>query len=249
MPAKGMPWDEAFVGGLLAPQVAAPLGLGDKRYAVYRNNVTVGLVRALEANFPVVRRLLGTEYFAGFARQFSQVHPPQSPLMFHYGSHFPVALAGETDLSAYPYLADVAHLEISWRESFHAADAPVLQADALAGLDGDTLMEVKFSPHPTLRLLHSDYAIADIFHANRETAAAATITPTQRQWVVVHRVGFDVHVEAVTFDAYTFVEALCAGNALGDAAEQAFGINPMFDLAAALALVLGGGYFQSMTQG
>ena len=109
-----------FAAGLLDPQHPVPLlvkGQIARRYAVYRNNVTVGLIRALEANFPVVRRLLGEEYFAGFARDFAQGHPPQSPLMFQYGADFPAVLERAEDLASYPYLADVARLEIIWRDS------------------------------------------------------------------------------------------------------------------------------------
>jgi hypothetical protein len=66
----------AFSAGLLNPSHPVPLlvkGQIARRYAVYRNNVTVGLIRALEANFPVVRKLLGEEYFTGFARDFAQI--------------------------------------------------------------------------------------------------------------------------------------------------------------------------------
>jgi Putative DNA-binding domain len=249
MPVEGESWDVAFVGGLLAPQVATPYGLGAKRFAVYRNNVTVGLVRALEANFPVVRRLLGGEYFHGFARQFAQAHPPRSPLMFFYGAQFPVALANERELAAYPYLADVARLEILWRESFHAADANALEAGALAGLDGDVLMKVVFSRHPAVRLVQSEYAIADIFHANTTEAPTAVIRPAVPQRVVVHRMGVTVHVTLVSAAEFAFLAKLFAGVELGAAAEHGFDVEPAFDLAAALANALQGGYFQSMIQG
>ena len=109
--------EAAFAAGLLNPAAPVPLhvkGQAVRRFAVYRNNVTVGLVRALEANFPAIRSLLGEMYFAGLAREFVQAHPPRSPLRFHYGEGFAAFMAAQDDLAPYPYLADVARLENLW---------------------------------------------------------------------------------------------------------------------------------------
>src|SRR5262245_24307278 len=48
-----------------------------KRFALYRNNVVVSLVRALEARFPAVRAIVGPEFFAGAARLFVLNFPPR----------------------------------------------------------------------------------------------------------------------------------------------------------------------------
>ena len=41
-----------------------------RRFAVYRNNVAAGLIRALEARFPVTRRLVGDDFFRAMAGGF-----------------------------------------------------------------------------------------------------------------------------------------------------------------------------------
>ena len=53
---------EQFVAALFDPTAALPSGLVDpqgraseKRFAVYRNNVTLSLVRVIEAAFPAIR--------------------------------------------------------------------------------------------------------------------------------------------------------------------------------------------------
>jgi hypothetical protein len=61
----------------------------ERRFAVYRNNVVVGLVRALEARFPVVLRLVGEEFFRAMAQVYVTHDPPRSPILFRYGSTFP----------------------------------------------------------------------------------------------------------------------------------------------------------------
>jgi hypothetical protein len=241
-----------FAAGLLDPQHPIPLlvkGQIARRYAVYRNNVTVGLIRALEANFPVVRKLLGEEYFAGFSRDFAQGHPPQSPLMFQFGADFPQALERAEDLAAYPYLADVARLEILWRESYHAADAGPLAADALAAIDPDSLFDCRLIAHPATRLVSSQFAIHSIFTVNRSDAEGHVPDSTQPQFVFLTRPHYDVAVHAITEDQFVFFRALVNSENLGDALDSAATIEPNFNLSGTLALMLQSGAFQSIQQG
>jgi Putative DNA-binding domain len=242
----------AFSAGLLNPEHPVPSlikGQIARRYAVYRNNVTVGLIRALEANFPVVRRLLGQEYFAGFARDFAQIHPPQSPLMFRYGSDFPDALECAEDLVSYPYLADVARLEILWLESYHAADASPLAADALAAIDPEILFDCHLKKHPAARLVQSPFAVHAIFAANGPDAENDVLDPMQPQCILVTRPHYNVAMHPLTPEQFGFFHALMNSESLGDALDRAASIEPNFDLPTVLALMLQSGAFQSIQQG
>ena len=69
-----------------------------RRFAVYRNNVAVGLIGALEARYPVSRRIAGEDLFRAMARAFVRAHKPRSPVMIAYGGEFPEFMAD--------YLAD-----------------------------------------------------------------------------------------------------------------------------------------------
>jgi Putative DNA-binding domain len=241
-----------FSAGLLNPEHPVPAlvkGQIARRYAVYRNNVTVGLIRALEANFPVVRKLLGEEYFAGFARDFAQDHPPQSPLMFRYGADFPMALERAEDLANYPYLCDIARLEIVWRECYHAADRSPLAADALGSIDPEILFDCRFEKHPAARLIQSKYAIHSIFVANTSDAGNQVSDPMQPQCILLTRPYFEIAINVITPDQFEFFQALMNSASLGDALDCAAAIEPNFDLSGTLALMLQSGAFQSIQQG
>src|SRR5215469_13567661 len=125
-----------FAAALADPATPPPsvtqgrLGVPDaRRFSVYRNNVAVGLIGALEARYPVTRRIAGTARFEEIARAYIRAHKPRSPVMIAYGADFPDFVGAftaearpETDP---PHLADVARLENAWVEAYHAADAPV----------------------------------------------------------------------------------------------------------------------------
>ena len=95
----------AFAAALDDPPAATPamthgrMGAPDaRRFAVYRNNVAVGLIGALEARYPVSRRIAGDDLFRAMARAFVRAHKPRTPVMIAYGGEFPdfVAASGVT---------------------------------------------------------------------------------------------------------------------------------------------------------
>jgi hypothetical protein len=86
----------AFAAALGEPSAPPPatthgrMGAPDAhRFAVYRNNVAVGLIGALEARYPVSRRIAGDDLFRAMARAFVRAHRPRSPVMIAYGGEFP----------------------------------------------------------------------------------------------------------------------------------------------------------------
>src|SRR5580692_4900648 len=90
----------AFAAALDEPSAPPPtmthgrLGAPDaRRFAVYRNNVAVGLIGALEARYPVARRIAGDDLFRAMARAFVRAHKPCSPVMIAYGAEFPEFVA------------------------------------------------------------------------------------------------------------------------------------------------------------
>jgi Putative DNA-binding domain len=90
----------AFAAALGEPSAPPPatthgrMGAPDaRRFAVYRNNVAVGLIGALEARYPVSRRLAGDDLFRAMARAFVRAHRPRSPVMIAYGGEFPEFVA------------------------------------------------------------------------------------------------------------------------------------------------------------
>ena len=84
-----------FTESLLKPRSAVPNGLValaapkiQKRFGVYRNNVMASLIEALKANFPIVYKLVGEDFFKALAVAFISHNPPNIPMLFKYGAQF-----------------------------------------------------------------------------------------------------------------------------------------------------------------
>ena len=204
-----------FSAAILNPALPVPQGLhgpearkADRRYAVYRNNVTVSLIAALEANFPSVRRLVGDEFFAAMAREYARENPPKSRLMAEYGASFPNFLAGFEPLAKYPYMADVARLERLWLDSYHEADAEPLQGAALAAIAPEALFETRFAAHPAARLFASPFAASPSCPPTAAKAKSRRSIPPSPNAGLVTRPHLDVAVRHISASTHAFLERL-----------------------------------------
>lgn len=232
-----------FLPALRDASRPAPDGVTDgagrpagRRFDVYRNNVAVSLIAALETGFPALRSLIGPENFRHVARRFAAGHPPASPLMMYYGQGFPEFLAGLGALAHIPYLPDVARLEFALRDSYHAADHVALTPDALAAIPPERLEHTRLAPAPSVRLLRSDWPVSAIrAFAIRDDAPKPA---GGAQDVAVLRRGFDPEPVTLPAGGHAFLRALQAGEPLGKATELGARAAPDFDPGALLGLLL-----------
>lgn len=243
----------AFVSALLEPEhpvpapVAGPHGkAAARRYAVYRNNVTVSLINALTAIYPATRRFTGEDFFRAMARFHVRATPPSSPLLFEFGRDFPDFIAAYEHAQAMPWLADVARIERAWLDAYHAADAPPLAADALATVPAERLATIRFVPHPATRLARSRFPAVTIFAVNRSEGPVGRITATDAEDALLTRPALDVAVRRLPPGGAVFAGRLLEGATLAAAADAAFSDDAGFDLAANLTGIVAAGAFTAI---
>ncbi len=166
-------FQDAFARALFAESAQVdPIVAGiaaQPAFAVYRNTVMKGAIDALEANFPTVSRLVGTEWFRAAAREHVRVSPPGEPSLLRYGSAFPAFLARFAPAKELPYLPGVARLDRLWTEAHIAADHSVLGKSDLSALDPEALGEAILVPHAAARWAwFPDAPAYTIWRRNRE---------------------------------------------------------------------------------
>ncbi|GLZ86395.1 DUF2063 domain-containing protein [Metapseudomonas resinovorans] len=247
---------DAFAAALLAPEPACPPGLVTwngsdpmRRFAVYRNNVLASLINALADTFPVVKQLVGDEFFAGMARLHVQATPPRSPLLVFYGEDFPAFIANFPPAASLPYLADMARLELAQVHAYHAADLPSLDSTVLADVltDPQWLPGLQLWLHPSIAVISSDYAIASLWAAHQGLLGLTEVDPGQPECALVLRNGLEVEVSRIGAGETAFIQALIAGSPLGPAVGAALAIDNAFDLGTTFARLLAGGVITRFT--
>lgn len=241
-------FESRFAKALIDPGLPVPDGLVstpsqrlEERFGIYRNNVYVGLVGALEARFPATRRIVGAEFFAAMARLYAGRNPPCSALMMFYGEELPDFIAGFEPAAQVPYLADVARLEAARTRAYHAADAEPIRPDALAGVAPGALPGLRMILHPSIEIVASAYPVVTIWAMNAGEAEIAPVTDWQGEDALVVRPHFDVEVRCLPPGGRVLLQELAAGMPLARAAEAAYAADQNFDLAQNLTVMLGSG--------
>jgi hypothetical protein len=228
-----------FAAALLDAGRLPPAGLiagdTDERFAVYRNNVVSGLIRALAAGFPATEAIVGTEFFTAMAAIYVRRSPPASPVLLDYGATLPEFLTDFEPVAELPYLADVARLELGYTRAFHAADATPLSPGRLNDIAADRLGAWRVALHPSMQILRSAYPVAEIWAMNTDRAPLCEIEDWTAQDILLLRPHYDVDVSVLAPGEAAFLRHLQAGIPLQQAAMAALAEAGDFDLAAALA--------------
>ena len=230
-----------FAAALLDPALPAPVGCPE-RFAVYRNNVAVGLIEALRAGFPVVDRLVGAEFFAAMARRHALQRLPASPVLLAYGGDFPAFVAAFEPAAALPYLADVARLEWLWLEAYHAAEAEPLALEDLRRVPVEQLPELRLSLHPSVRFAQFAHPALTIWRAHQQADEPGPIElGTGIERVLLVRPQAEVQALAISASAFAFLEVVRDGGTIADAVEAALAAEPACAIAELLSILFGAG--------
>lgn len=243
------PTAHAFATALLDASLPPPVGLQawngsdpGVRFAVHRNNVVHSLVAVLADTFPVVRELVGDEFFGAMARLYVVEHPPTSPLMHRYGAGLPAWIADFEPATALPYLSDIARLEWSRLCAFHAADAEPIEARALMALmqAPDRLVGASLALHPSLAIVRSPHPVVSLWsahqldHAARDERLSKVRMDSAEAALIFRDPSDDALVLELPVADAELTAAIAAGAPLG----AAQGAHPQADLVRALSLLL-----------
>lgn len=190
----------------------------ERRFAVYRNNVAVGLTEALATRFPVIRRLVGEAFFAGLARLYFERDRPRSPVIAEWGESFAAFLAQFPPLAAYPYLGDVARIEYARGRAFHAADAPPVDPAILVAVDPERVCLVL---HASVTLLGFAYPAVSIWARNQPGGDGLPLATGPETALILRDPGFHVPVRSVGHGDATMLRSLMSGETLSIAAAKA----------------------------
>lgn len=196
-----------------------------ERVGIYRNSSRGVLAGALRLTFPAVERLVGSEFFVAAAGRFAEAHWPAAADLNEYGAEFADFIERFEPARTVAYLGDVARFEWALSVAAHADDAAPLAPSTLASLDPSCYAGLRFTPHPSMRLLslrHPADHIADAVLAGHDAALReidlADGAPVR---LVVHRAPDGVQAERVDALEFELLALLCDGVEWSRIAEKA----------------------------
>jgi hypothetical protein len=215
----------------------------EQRLNVYRNNTQLGLTEALRDGYPVVNKLVGTEFFNQLARSYIRRYPPKAGCLLCYGGGFAEFIQDYQPANGLPYLPDVARLEWLWHEAFHEADAFALDMAKLATMAPEAYDKLGFVLHPSARFLASDFPILKIWQANQEGYESDGRINLDEGGcrLLVYRPQLEVVIIPLDETDYLFLTLLDRKQTLTQAVEHVLSLVPKFNVQTVLKHWIGNG--------
>jgi uncharacterized protein (UPF0276 family) len=227
----------------------APLLKGDpRRFGIYRGNLGAHWSRALASAYPVLRQLVGDDFFEGLARAYGQAHPAVDPDLNRFGAALPDFLDGFEPAAGHPYLADVARLEWGVHEAWYAPDGEGVPP-SLGGLAPEAFEAARAALHPSLRLHASPWATVALWQAHQAGGPGFPDALRVDTYALVLRPRLDVEVRVSSAAEHAALACLAHGATFGAALDAAFDLDGDFDVATHLRRWLEGGIVTGIVTG
>jgi uncharacterized protein len=225
---------------------AAQLVKGDAatvRLGIYRGNLSANWEKGLAAAYPMVRQLVGDDFFGGLARAYGKAWPSQDPDLNLFGARFAGFLDGFEHVARYPYLPDMARLEWALHSSYYAPDVPAVTAADLAGMAPERIEAMALPLHPASALLRSEWSVATLWQAHQPDGPAFPAQMAQECFALVARPKWQPQLVELAPAAFAALSACARGDTFGAALDAAFEVDENFDVAGQLRQWLALGVF------
>jgi hypothetical protein len=216
--------------------LAGDADLARRRFGLYRGNVQANAVRALANAYPVVRALVGDEFFDGLAREYAAARPSSDGDLNATGEAFAAYLGACAHVADLPYLPDVARLEWLVHRAHYAVDPQAFDAAKLAAIAPAQLDAARLVLAPACALLHSRWPVATLWrvHQPAHEGELRVDLDAGGEHALVFRRAWRVDVEAMAAGAHAFLDACAERRTLAQAVAGALARDAAFDLAAVL---------------
>lgn len=188
------------------------------RLDIYRNNVLHSLSSALGDLYPVIKKLIGDDFFKIIAIEFICNQPPNHAALLHYGEEFSEFIKTFEGCDHLHFLPDVATLEFEYNQAYHSDDVEIFDPQQLGAVAPERLGDVTFSCHPSLKLLKSLWPVDDIWHENqKEIPEIINLDSTEGVNLLIYRLGLNVQLVNLDDNCFVFLKQLVSGKTINQA--------------------------------
>jgi Putative DNA-binding domain len=164
--------DEAFTSETgLPPDGLDGLVVGEgllparDRLEIYANAYFYRLLDVFKEEFPATLAVVGEVNFHNLITGYLIDYPPTEPSILHAGRHLPDFIRAHPLSERWRYIGDLALLERTTLEIFHAPDAPVLDAATMRQAPPHEWPRIVMKAHPASRILETKWRVDKTLHA------------------------------------------------------------------------------------
>lgn len=241
-------FQEAFSKALLQPEFDTTAlrnmpfinasALGGLQFSATRKRTLAALTAQLQGVYPTVQQVLGDDTFAEVAARYFYTHPPMTPHPVEAVEMFAYFLESQPQAKAFPFLPDVATVDLGYHKAYHAVDANTVRTSIFTELLPEELAAKRIQLHPACFWFTSSYAIFDIWRLHHSPVPPQTIDYHWPQDVIIVRPHLNVEIHRIDVGFTNALDRLDAGESLESAFVRANQIDKNFKAAAAIQFLI-----------
>jgi hypothetical protein len=211
----------------------------EQRLSIYRANTAASVSKALGAAYPVVRQVVGEEFFDALARAYQRAVPSTSGDLYDHGAAFAAFVAEFPHTQSLPYLADLARVEWAAHRAYGAEDAGTWDPQTLAQVTPAHQAAIRLHWAAGTAIVDSNFPVARVWLIHQpDFDGEFSVDWSVRECALVAREGLRVVVSTLGAGDAAFVASSLKGAALGASIEAALSADPAFDLAPLLGRLI-----------
>lgn len=197
----------------------------EQRVGIYRNSVHGILWQYLASLYPVCNQLVGGKFFEGFSDLFIDQHPPGTPFLADYGTGFAAFMREHEAFATMRWINQVAELEWARHQAWHSKNQSVSDFSLLATLTEEQQLSTQFQLPDSMQVLHSPYAIHQVWLAHQPEDYAGKIPLEEIQLqqddhVIVWRSERQLQQIRINEQQWLFLSAVRQNKSLAELSEQ-----------------------------
>ena len=157
-----------------------------ERFDIYQNNTLLGLTDILANAFPVLKKIVGDEFFKTIARHYIKMHAQPSGNRHAFGDKLAEFLQAFQPAVALPYLPDVAALEWAYFQAALADEAQALDFTSLtAAMSSDPAFTL--AVHPSVHIVAQAFNALEIWREHQKEDIGTLELKSEPHQIVVWR--------------------------------------------------------------
>lgn len=197
---------------------------------IYRNNIYSGMIMALCDTYPLIKQLLGENFFALAAKDYIDRYPSRSPDLNEYGEYFHHFIAEFDHAKDFVYLSEVAKFEWACHEILAAGEHALFDLNILRQTSPDDYGNLHFSFHPACRIVRFKYPILDIVDLCKHERKDNVDLDQGGVNLILYRYEKSIKMLDVDDAEYIFLYTLLCNMPFADAVDEALSIDPGFNI-------------------
>jgi hypothetical protein len=189
-----------------------------ERLEIYANAYFYRILDCLKEDFPATLATVGGDNFHNLVTGYLIEYPPTEPSIAYAGRHLAEFLRHPSTramLERWPFIADLARLERTLIEVFHAAEGEPLKTEAMRAVAPEDWPALAMRTHPALAIVDCEWRVDELLReveaAADEPGRALDAPAHAPVGVLVWRRGSRVHYRALEDSERAALELASAG--------------------------------------